>query len=76
MSALVIAAVGTTLIVSETGAGNAHRSSRGTHSAAAKTTATGTGAKSTATTAVYRKSPTIDQQLRTLADTVKRAAGH
>ena len=76
VSALVIAAVGTTLIVSETGAGNAHPKSRSTHSVSARTPATGTGAKSAVATAVYRKAPTIDQQLRTLADTVKRAAGH
>jgi serine/threonine protein kinase len=76
VSALVIAAIGTTLIVSETGAGNAHGSSRSIRGTAVKTTTTSVGARSTATTAPYRKSPTIDQQLQTLANTVKRAAGH
>jgi serine/threonine protein kinase len=76
VSALVVAATGTTLVVTETGAGNAHPNSRSTRRATARTTATSTGAKSAATTAVYRKSLTMDQQLRTLADTVKRAAGH
>ena len=77
VSALVIAATGTTLVVTETGASNAHPSSPSIRSARTKSAAaTSIGAKSTATTAVYRKSPTIDQQLRTLADTVKRAAGH
>jgi serine/threonine protein kinase len=77
VSALVIAATGTTLVVTETGAGNAHPRSLSIRSASTKSAAaTSIGAKSTATTAVYRKSPTIDQQLRTLADAVKRAAGH
>ena len=75
VSALVIAAIGTTLVVTETGASNAHPSAPGIRNARTKTTANRTGAKSTATTAVYRTSPTIDEQLQTLADTVKRAAG-
>ena len=74
VSALVIATTGTALVVTETGAGNAHPGSRSTRSASARTTATDTGAKSAATSAVYRKPRTIDQQLQTLADTVKRAA--
>jgi len=76
VSAHVIAATGATLVVTETGADSAHPSSRSTRSASTETMATSTGAKSVAATAAYRKSPTIDQQLRTLADTVKRAAGH
>jgi hypothetical protein len=76
VSALVTAALGTTLIVTKTGAGNAHANSPGIHSVSVKTTAISAAAKSTATTAVYRNSPTIDQQLQTLADTVKRAARH
>jgi serine/threonine protein kinase len=75
VSALVIAAIGTTLIISDTGAGNAHGSSRGIRTAVTTTT-TSAGARSTATIAPYGKSPTIDQQLQTLANTVKRAAGH
>ena len=76
VSALVVAATGTTLVVTETGAGNAHPRSLSIRSASTKPAATSIGAKSTATTAAYRKSPTIDQQLRTLADAVRRAAGH
>jgi serine/threonine protein kinase len=76
VSALIIAVTGTTLVVTETGADNAHPSGPSLRSASRRPTVTSTGAKSAATTAVYRKSLTIDQQLRTLADTVKRAAGH